>query len=113
MSFVNPNKPLAPGRSVNDGLSMAAIVLLSEGRLPVNEHDEVSHLCGMPRCVNVAHLCWEPMSTNFARNECQHYAQTCTHTPPCIIVDKHERERAYQVFIAETLGVQAGVDAAK
>ena len=82
-TFYNPDKPKGCGNH-NDGLSYAAIVLLHDGRNPVNEHDEASHLCGHSRCVNPLHLVWEPMGINASRNECHHYNVPCNHSPKCI-----------------------------
>ena len=82
-TFFNPTKE--PGKhNYNDGLTYAAIVLLATGRTPVNEHDEASHVCGVSRCFNPAHLVWEPLGVNASRNECHHYGLVCTHTPPCV-----------------------------
>lgn len=83
-SFVNPTKRLV--YSVNDGMAFAAIAMLATGRMPTQEYHEASHLCGMPRCVNVDHLVWEDLATNAARNLCHHYNVPCTHQPPCIHV---------------------------
>jgi len=91
-SFVNPHKSLHAGTTCNDALSFAAVMLLHAGYLPTNEWDEVSHLCGVPRCCNIEHLIWEPMDKNFARNLCHKYDQPCTHEPPCIIVAEEEHE---------------------
>jgi hypothetical protein len=82
-TFTNPHKP--PGKyRYNDGLSYSAIVLLHAKKLPANEHDEASHLCGHGRCVNIAHLHWEGLGLNASRNECHRYSQICHHTPRCI-----------------------------
>lgn len=93
-SFVNPTKALDPRYTSNDALGFSVIMLLAYGKLPQNEWDEASHLCGNARCVNIAHLCWEDTATNFSRNLCQMYGQVCKHTPACIAdVDEHEHEQ--------------------
>lgn len=82
-TFLNPERERGKG-NYNDGISYAAIVLLDAGRLPANEHDEASHICGHNRCVNVAHLCWEPLGLNAQRNECHRYDVPCVHVPRCL-----------------------------
>jgi hypothetical protein len=81
-TFYNPEKRRK--HAYNDGLSFSAIILLNEGCLPQNEHDEASHICGHGRCINPAHLLWESSSKNFSRNECHHYEVICTHYPKCL-----------------------------
>ena len=82
-TFRNPQKPVGK-YAHNDGIGIPAVVLLSHGIEPVNEHDEASHLCGHSRCCRLEHLRWEPTAVNFSRNECHLYGLPCTHDPPCI-----------------------------
>ena len=47
---------------------------------------QASHICGMARCINPAHLIWESESKNVSRNKChkwQHFDR-CKHQPHCI-----------------------------
>lgn len=99
--FYNPSLPNTK-YPCNDGISYSAIVLLYHGVHPVNEHDEASHLCGHPRCVNIDHLIWESIGNNSARNECHHYAVECTHNPPCIAMNKSDRLLVKNVLAKHT-----------
>ncbi len=99
-TFVNPTKERGK-YNYNDGLTYAAIVLLDSGRVPANEHDEASHVCGVSRCFNSAHLVWEPLGVNASRNECHHYGLGCTHSPPCILVANETRRSVKDMLAAE------------
>lgn len=82
-TFFNPTKP--PGKhNYNDGMGYPSIVMLQAGVLPVNEHDEASHLCGHSRCMRLDHLRWETIGLNSMRNECHLYGAQCKCTPTCI-----------------------------
>ena len=45
----------------------------------LDSHLDASHLCGVKRCVNVAHLVFEDHATNKARQRC-HGAGHCIHS---------------------------------
>lgn len=82
-TFSNPTLP--PGRYPhNDGLTLAAAVLLTSGRLPQNEYDEASHMCGHGRCINPDHLVWEHIGRNSTRKLCHYYGVPCECSPPCL-----------------------------
>jgi hypothetical protein len=99
-TFVNPQKERGK-YNYNDGLTYAAIVLLASGRTPRNEHDEASHVCGVSRCFNSAHLVWEPLGVNASRNECHHYGCKCVHDPPCVFVAANARCAVKDMLAAE------------
>lgn len=66
-------------------MSIAQVVLLVHGHKPQHEWDEASHLCGVRRCVDPAHLVWESPGANLDRVLCHHYmVEVCTHKPPCV-----------------------------
>jgi len=97
-TFHNPNKP---GKK-NDGLPIAVVMVLSDERYPQYEWDQVSHLCGVPRCIRLEHLLWEEASKNVDRNKCQMYGIACSHEPACIMLTAEDRRRI-NALLARTL----------
>lgn len=49
------------------------------------EHLEVSHICHVKLCINIAHLCLETHQVNKDRQTCCGNPQRCQHEPRCII----------------------------
>lgn len=93
-SFLNPRKKRDKRYSVNDSISYCAVVLMANGQYPNNEYDEVSHVCGQRRCVNVEHLRWEALNVNAERMLCHHYGNECNHVPKCLSVTANDMNRA-------------------
>ena len=57
----------------------------------MDSHLDASHLCGVKRCVNVAHLVFEDHATNKARQRCHgagHCIQSLGHNPPASFLSK-------------------------
>lgn len=76
-------------KGVRLSMHMTAISLCASGTFPVRWNDTVSHLCGLPMCVNSDHMCWESLADNVDRDKCQAHTdsfdqQTCPHNPKCI-----------------------------
>lgn len=99
-SFVNPTKPRGK-HNYNDGLGITVIALLAAGKLPNNEFDEASHICGVARCFNAQHLVWEDIGTNSSRNLCHLYQQPCTHYPRCIVIDSDAKHQIQQHLVTK------------
>lgn len=72
------HKPIV--RTVHRALYMCHVKSLE---LPT--HMDVSHMCHVPLCVNLAHLVLEDHEVNMARLECKNEGK-CTkmHEPPCM-----------------------------
>lgn len=69
------------------------VMLAANGYFPESSHDEASHLCANPKCVNPNHLVWEDHTKNDARKKCVVHAVCshcgarqvlCSHVPPCV-----------------------------
>ena len=65
----------------------AHAILMKKDGPPEYRYMHCSHRCGIRRCVNTSHLCWQLPWDNVHRDACHlyKYFDECPHSPPCVL----------------------------